>query len=439
MSRSYRRAVSIDLAPKSSPPSQHLEHRATYRLLAGQYVTQFLGGSFLATALPTILREAGAGLDQLAVVRLLMIIPVAKVVWAPLVDHVSARTGKYRSWLLVLQPAMALALLVLVLTDPVEDLGLVVAVMVAVALISSTKDTAVDALAIRTLPPQRRSVASGIQSAGATVGGLIGGGLVVVAYDHLGWVPAVVVLVLAVAVPIWQIVRFRESPLARSRPPTVRQSYGVLHVLVRPGLVRRWALGVAPLFWLGIGAAYGLLTPMLVDAGWSLSRIGLTVNGVGAVVAVAAALVTGRLAARLGLRRCLHLAAGCQAIALLALLPVAAGSASTVVATVGVCLFEVAFAVAATAAGATAMNLCRAGAAGADYALINGAALLVSFAAGALGVAVAGTVGYVWVLVAAVVAAMASHVALLGFWRRPDPDRPQSQDKATVRLGGAVD
>jgi hypothetical protein len=426
-------------------PAQHAaqstgpgEHRATYRLLAGQYVTQFLGGSFLATALPGILRDAGAGLDQLALVRLLMIIPIAKILWAPLVDHVSARSGRYRGWLLVLQPAMALALLTLALGDPFDDLGLVLTVMVVVALLSATKDTAVDALAIRTLPRERRSVAGGIQSAGATVGGLIGGGLVVVVYDQLGWVPAVVVLALAVALPIGQIARFREPPRAPTLTMTVRDSYRVLWVLVRPGPIRRWALGVAPLFWLGLGTAYALLTPMLVDAGWSLTRIGLTVNGLGSVVAVAAALAAGWLAARYGLRRCLHLAAVSQVIALLALVPLAAGYAPPVLTTVGVCLLEAAFAVAATTAAATAMSLCRAGTAGADYALVNGAALLVSFAAGAAGVSLAGTVGYAPVLMVAVLAALASQVNLRWFWHGLGADPPQRAFRA-VAAGGAVD
>lgn len=239
----------------------------------------------------------------------------------------------------------------------------------------------------------------------------------VVAYDHLGWVPAVLILAVAVALPVWQIARFSEPRRTPVEIPTLRSGYAVLRILVRPGPVRRWALGVAPLFWVGIGIAYGLVTPMLVDAGWSLSRIGVTVNVVGSVVAVAGALASGVLTARRGLRWGLHVAATLQAAALIALLPLAIGHDSILLASVAVCLLELAFAVAATTAGATAMNLCRAGVAGAEYALVNSVALLVSFVAGAVGVALAGRLGYGPVLAGAAVVALASHLAVHWFWR----------------------
>lgn len=397
-------------------PRPHPRERTTYALLAGQYATQFLGGSFLATSLPAILRGAGVGLAQLAVLPLVMIIPIARVLWAPLVDHVVTRTGRYRPWLLVLQPALAVTLLGLLLLDPVTDLGLVLVVMVLVALISSTKDIAVDALAIRALSRSGRGVAGGLQSAGGNIGGLVGGGLVVVVHDHLGWAPAVLVLAGCVALPVWQVLRYAEPARPVADPPTAAQSLSAAAALLRDPQARRWALVVAPVLWLGVGTTYGLLVPMLVDTGWSLSRIGLTVNGLGSAVAIVGALALGALTGRLGLRRMLHGAAALQVLALLMLLPLAGGTASTATATFAVCLLVLTFAVVATTAAATAMELCRTTTAGGDFAALGAVALATSFASGALGLTLAGAVGYVPVVVGAALVAAVSQVALRWFW-----------------------
>ena len=124
----------------------------TFALLGGLYASQYLGIGFFYTARVALLRQRGVPLEQLGVIQVLGLLWGAKFLWAPLLDrHGSRRHGHYRGWLLVLQPAIVVALLALVPLDPVADFGALLLLAGAVAALSATQDIAADAIAIRVL------------------------------------------------------------------------------------------------------------------------------------------------------------------------------------------------------------------------------------------------------------------------------------------------
>ena len=102
--------------------------------------------------------------------------------------------------------------------------------------------------------------------------------------------------------------------------------------------------------------AYALITPILVDAGWRMERIGFSVNVVGSSLGVLAALSTGWLLTKLGRRKALIGAALVQipGIAVIAL-PVF-GYTSDMVATLSIGLFFLLYNPAATVLATVMMD-----------------------------------------------------------------------------------
>lgn len=125
-----------------------MTRRGTFALLASLYVSQFLGVGFFFTALVAILRDRGVPLEQLAVIQALGLVWAVKFLWTPLIDRYGRR---YRSWLLVLQPLIAVAPLATIPLDPVADFGSLILLAALVVLVSATQDIAADALAVRVL------------------------------------------------------------------------------------------------------------------------------------------------------------------------------------------------------------------------------------------------------------------------------------------------
>ena len=84
---------------------------------------------------------------------------------------------------------------------------------------------------------------------------------------------------------------------------------------------------MVPLLYVGAGAAYALVTPALVDAGWSLERIGVVTGVVTSVPAIAAGLAAGAVTGRIGRSGVLVVGGASIAVSTLLLLPLMNGAA----------------------------------------------------------------------------------------------------------------
>jgi predicted MFS family arabinose efflux permease len=381
------------------------------------YVTQYLGIGFITVGLTAILRDGGTSLDTLAVLNVVGLIWPIKFLWAPVID----RYGHYRSWLLVLQSAMVVALLALLpFTDPAAQLGPVILVCAVYVLLSATQDIAVDAVAVRLLADRERGTGNGIQIAASYAGTLVGGGLCVLVYDRFGWVAAITLLAVLTGAGLLTIAVFREPDRA-GRPTGAGPAYRALFsVFGQPGC-RRWTFGVVPLLYVGAGSAYALVSPALVDAGWPLSRIGVVTGIVTSVPAIVAGLAAGGLTGRIGRSGVLIAGGASIAVSTLLLLPLMNGSAPATLTIVALCCFMAAYTVVNVVLYTVNMDYSRPGTGGTDFTVLSSFGLICSFVAASAGLAAAERLGYPTVAIAAAVLVSAGVVLGLGHQRRYRP------------------
>ncbi|MFI7306930.1 MFS transporter [Micromonospora aurantiaca] len=387
--------------------------------LTALYVTQYLGIGFITVGLTAILRDGGTSLDTLALLQVVGLIWPLKFLWAPLLDRYgSRRRGHYRSWLLVLQAALVLTLLALLpFSRPADQLGPVIAVCAVFVFFSATQDIAVDAVAVRLLAASERGTGNGIQVAASYLGNLLGGGACVLVYDRFGWAAAVGLLAALTAIGLLVVWRFRE-PERTDRIVRIGVAYRALvSVFGQPGC-RRWTFGVVPLVYVGAGMAYALVTPALVDAGWSLGRIGVVTGVVTSVPAIAAGLIAGLGIGRFG--RAGVLVAGGVALALstVALLPLMNGRAPLGGTVAALCFFLAAYTIASVVLYTVNMDYSRPGSGGADFTVLSSFGLVCSFVAASLGLAAADRFGYPAVALASLVLVAAGVVVGVTHQRR---------------------
>ena len=97
-------------------------------LLTSLYFSQGLPFGFFTQALPVLLRQRGVDLGMIGLTSLLALPWALKFLWAPLVDrHWLPSIGRRRSWILPLQGLTAMAMVLVALLDPEQQLGLVLA------------------------------------------------------------------------------------------------------------------------------------------------------------------------------------------------------------------------------------------------------------------------------------------------------------------------
>ncbi|WP_176451709.1 MFS transporter [Enemella dayhoffiae] len=369
--------------------------RGIFPLVSTLYITQYLGVGFIYVGLTAMLRQRGASLESLAAVSAAGIFWALKPLWAPLIDRFGhTRFGHYRTWLLILQPLLALAGLAMVaIPEPHQHLGLLGALIAVYTLITSTQDIAADGLTARAVTDDTRTLANGIANAAQWVGNVLGGGVVVLVYDRFGWVPAMITLTVLSLAPLPLVLRHRER-LPDGPPPRLGSAYAALvRVFRQPGGLR-WGLLVMPLLLAGSTAAYPLLSPLLTDAGWSLSRLGWVLGMLLAAPAALGSLAMGPLVARLGRRRVLLVVGLLNAGAVLALVPLVAAQAPLVATIVVLSVFVAAMAAASTLVYTVNMSMTRSGSEGSDFTVLAAVAMVASYLLGAGLLYLAGSLGY---------------------------------------------
>ncbi|PXY30516.1 hypothetical protein [Prauserella flavalba] len=163
-----------------------------------------------------------------------------------------------------------------------------------------------------------------------------------------------------------------------------------LVTLLRRPRVARWAFVPLPLMWLGAGGSFMLLTPMLIDAGWSLSRLGLVNTVLGNVAAIAGGLAAGVALTRISRRTALLVLSFAQVVVVASLFPLASGNAPLPGTATLVCLLHACYAAAVTVTTAASLgvgSLAVAAAGKLGYPAVLGA-VVTFLALGALAVAV---------------------------------------------------
>lgn len=372
-----------------------------FLLLLALYASQYFGIGFLMTGATAILREKGVALESMAAVSALGMLWAMKFLWAPVVDRFGRNRagGHYRSWLLVLQPLLACVLAVIAcLPDVRAQFGVFLLLAAVYILLSATQDVAADALAISSIRSDERGFANGVQVAGSYIGLIVGGGLTTVIYGWAGWFAALATLAVLTLLPTLLIAVSPEPP-ASAEAWAARISVNTIWTVVRQRGAGIWMLLVVPITWMGLTAGYSLITPSLIDQGWSAEETATLTTLLAGVCGTAAALGTGVLIQRFGRERVLLVGCALAVIGMVAFLPVISGVASTVYIVAVTIVFFLGYTAGSIIVYSINMDYSRPGSAGSDYTTLASFAMLVSFGAGAVSLSVAGQLGYVSVFV----------------------------------------
>jgi MFS transporter (putative signal transducer) len=285
--------------------------------VGGLYVAQSVIGGVTFQGLPAVLRQQGASLNDIAFILLTVLPWSFKFLWAPAVERFRLpASGGNRSRLVVaVIGAVAVAALVAAALTGPTMLGAVTAALVIGAFASATVDVACDGYAVESLAEKHRGWGNAAQVGGAYLGSAIGGGVFLILIDHIGWRDATLAMAGALTLLGLPFLLGR-SPLRPHRAGTERPSLGAA---LRRREVR---LGIAlvALYVLGQKWAMVLISPFLVDAGMSLTTIGLFNGFMGTAFGVLAALAGGWATRRLG-------AGAVMMVSLLAQVAVTAGFA----------------------------------------------------------------------------------------------------------------
>ena len=253
---------------------------------------------FLSSGAPLILRVRGLDLPEIGLLQLINLPVGLTFLWAALLDRVRLPFLDHRLGWIVSAQAATVALLGVLSFGEHWPLPALLLLAIGACACVATMDIALEALVVETVPAERRAFVASAKLCGASLGGILGVGVLVGSYDVLGWRSAILACAALDAVCLLPILFYPEARLhgVGGAPERWSGSFARLRALAARILV----LGAY------FAAAYLLSGPntlALLDLGVPLAQVGFLTGTILPAINLVMALVAGGLAARFGTTR----------------------------------------------------------------------------------------------------------------------------------------
>ena len=412
--------------------------------LEGRVIAVFLLG--FASGLPLALtgatltyRLAEAGVD-IAAIGFFAWVGLAygwKFLWSPLLDRlglgpVTRRLGRRRGWLLVIQSALAAAIVALAACDPARGLWLTAGWAVLTAFLSASQDIVIDAYRVEILDESRQGAGAAAVTIGYRLAMLVSGAGTLILAQYGSWFLAYTVMAALMGTGLLTTMLMPEP-----RSPAGEPGIGVgawLRVAVALPFIdffRRNGVTTAVLVLLFImlykvgDALLGAVTsPLYVELGFRKTEVAAIVKTYGVVATLAGVFIGGALVRAQGLIRSLWICGVAQMVSNLVYLWLASAGHDLPVLAAAIGVENLAGGMGTAAFVAYLSSLCNLSYTATQYALLSsfmaqGRTFLAGFAGG-----LEARLGWSGFFVATTAAAIPALILLYWLQRRASPERP---------------
>lgn len=264
--------------------------------------------------------EAHVSLKTIGTLSLLGIPYTLKFLWAPIMDHYGfSKLGKRKSWILLMQLALVMFLLIISEMDPATQAGSIGFVALAIAFFSASQDISINAYTTDVLAPEERGLGAAYTVFAYRIALLVSGGLALIYADYFGWkrtYELMAFLMLLSMIPTYFSPRTIEV-VSSARNLYQTTIHALTDMLQRDKIVL--ILFLIMFYKFGDALALSLLTNFLLNGlGFTLTEIGLAYKIVSFVAMILGGFVGGVILTRWSIYKALLVFGIAQAVSNLA-------------------------------------------------------------------------------------------------------------------------
>lgn len=252
------------------------------------------------------MRSESVDLTVIGIFSLVQLPYSLKMLWAPLMDRfklpfLHARAG----WMILSQVLLMGAIFYMGTLNPVSGPVAIAIAAFVISFLGASQDIAIDGYRAELLDNKERGAGAALSSVGGRIGFLISGSAALILSQHWSWSTVYGVMAVFMGVGIVAALTSPAPPGTESNPKTLKEA------VVEPWsdyLKRDKALAMLVfilLFKMGDVVAGKMLSPFLIDTGFSREQIGIVNKGFGMVVSILGGILGGGVYAKWGMRKSL--------------------------------------------------------------------------------------------------------------------------------------
>lgn len=251
----------------------------------------------------------GVDLASIGLLSLVALPYSIKFLWAPFLDrYIPPFFGRRRGWLVIAQVGLTIAIAIMAFQEPKQSLQLLAINALIIAFLSASQDVAFDAYRTDILAPWETGAGAAVGVLGYRIALLITGGLALVLADQISWQGVYLcmagLMALNIIFSIWS-----PEPILKDQPPTSLAAAIILpfqDFFQRLGVVKSFLILIfIILYRLGDALVNNMVTPFLLQIGFTQTDIGAIQGGMGLIATIVGTLFGGLILSRVGINRSL--------------------------------------------------------------------------------------------------------------------------------------
>jgi PAT family beta-lactamase induction signal transducer AmpG len=281
------------------------------RRIAAVLLLGFASGVPLALTGATLQAWMASEKVDLTVIGLFSLVAwpyTVKFLWSPLMDRfVPPFLGRRRGWIAVCQVLLILSVIAMGFSDPARAPAVTAVLAVLVAFFSASQDVVIDAYRTDVLDKDEIAPGASVYILGYRIAMLVSGGVALILADHMSW--RMVYMVMAATMGVGLITTLL-APEPREGAALVapKSMKDAVILPFKEFFKRKGAFEVLAFmifYKLDSVIAFAMMTPFMLDIGFTKTDIGAVTKGFGLVATLVGTVVGGGATVRLGLRRAL--------------------------------------------------------------------------------------------------------------------------------------
>lgn len=263
------------------------------------YIAQTIPMSFFSTVIPVMMRQENFSLSSIGMLQLIKLPWILKFFWSPLIDHSSTNLNGYKRWIFSSELIYASLIFAVSFLDFKLNLHLILGMIILSFIASATQDIATDALAVLSFSHKDKSLVNSMQSMGSFGGTMIGGGLLLLLFNQIGWNTLLPFLALFVCIALIPLAFFRGHGINKEQMQYQADPKAIFTFFMQKKIWKQ--LGFLFLYYTGLIGTLAMLKPWLVDLGYSMREIGTMSGVMGTLIGFICSFAGGFIVKRFGI------------------------------------------------------------------------------------------------------------------------------------------